>query len=135
MMQSKMQANAAPPAICHLLPGCPGYVTLLLVAAVVVTVSVAVPALDPVMFTGLVVPKVTEGAFWAPAGADAIAAVSVTLPTKPPEGVTVTVDVFPCVAPAVRVTGVPDRVNAGVTGAATTTDALPAAGVKSESPE
>jgi hypothetical protein len=40
-------------------------------------------------------------------------ALSATLPTKPFAGETVIVDVFPVVAPAFKVTGVPLRVNAG----------------------
>jgi hypothetical protein len=51
--------------------------------------------------------------------------VSTTLPVKPPVGVTVMVEVFPVVAPAVTVTGVPVIVKPG--GAVTVTEACPEA--------
>jgi hypothetical protein len=53
------------------------------------------------METGLVDPKLSVGMYCAPAGLDVTAAESTTLPSKPPEGVTVIVDVFPVVAPRV----------------------------------
>ena len=67
---------------------------------------VAVPAAVPEMFTGLVEPKLKVGGSTAPLGLEVTAAVSATLPVKPPDGVTVMVDVFPVVAPAVTVTAV-----------------------------
>lgn len=87
-----------------------------MVGAVVAMVRVAVAALEPVMLTVFVGPKLKVGGSWAPAGPEVTAAVRVTVPVKPPEGVTVTVETFPVVAPAVSVTGVPSVVNeAGVT--------------------
>ena len=85
-----------------------------LVAAVVVIVSVAVPAEVPVMLTGLVEPKLKLGGYWAPVGLEVTAAVSTTLPVKPPAGVTVMVEVFPVVAPGVTVTAGPLTVKLGV---------------------
>ena len=85
-----------------------------LVAAVVVIVSVAVPAEVPVMLTGLVEPKLKVGGYWAPVGLEVTAAVSTTLPVKPPAGVTVMVEVFPVVAPGVTVTAGPLTVKLGV---------------------
>jgi hypothetical protein len=76
-------------------------------SALVAMVNVAVPAPVPVMFTGLVDPKLNVGGLIAPFGPDVIAAVSVTLPVNPFVGVTVIVEVFPVVAPAVTVTAVP----------------------------
>ena len=76
-------------------------------------VSVAVTADVPVMLTGLVEPKLSGGGSWAPDGLDVIAAVSVTLPVKPPPGVTVIVEVFPLVAPGLTDTAVPATVKVG----------------------
>ena len=87
-----------------------------LVAAVVVIVSVAVPAVVPVMLTGLVEPKLKVGGYWAPVGLEVTAAVSVTLPVKPPAGVTVTVELFEVVAPGVSETAVPFNAKLGVCG-------------------
>jgi hypothetical protein len=84
------------------------------VDAVVVTVSVAVPAVAPVMETGVVEPKLRVGALAAPAGELVIAAVRATLPVNPPLGVTVMVDVFTVVAPATTVTPVPESIRPGV---------------------
>jgi hypothetical protein len=92
----------------------------LLLAAVVVTVSVAVPAAAPVMLIGVVEPKLKVGASTAPTGLEVTAAVSATLPVKPPAGVRVMVDAFPVTAPGVTVTAVPAAVKVGlvtVTGA------------------
>jgi len=83
------------------------------VVAVVVMVSVAVPAAVPVMLTGEVVPKLRVGAEAAPLGLDVTAAVSATLPVKLAAGVTVTVDVLPVVAPAAMVTAAPETENVG----------------------
>ena len=47
-----------------------------LVAGVVETVRVAVPAVAPVMLTGVVEPKLNVGRYSAPVGLDVIAAVS-----------------------------------------------------------
>jgi hypothetical protein len=76
-------------------------------------VRVAVPAATPVMLTGVVEPKLKVGRFTAPVGLDVTAAVSATLPVKPPAGVTVMAEVFPVVAPGARVTLVPARVKPG----------------------
>lgn len=70
-----------------------------LVAAVVRTVSVPVPAVVPIMLTGDVVPKLNVGGFEAPEGLVVRAAVKATLPVKPPLGVIVIVEVLPLVAP------------------------------------
>jgi hypothetical protein len=78
-----------------------------MVEEVVVIVRVAVVALDPVMLTEFVDPKLNVGGFIALAGLDVIAAVSVTTPVKPPPGVTVMEDVLPVVAPAAIATGAP----------------------------
>ena len=67
---------------------------------------VAVPAAVPEMLTGLVEPKLNVGGSCAPLGLEVTVAVSATLPVKPPDGVTVIVDVFPVVAPGSTVTGV-----------------------------
>jgi hypothetical protein len=75
--------------------------------AVVVIVSVAVPAVAPVMFTGVVDPKLNVGGSVPPPGPDVTAAVSATLPVNPPAGVTLIVEVFPLVAPGATVTAVP----------------------------
>jgi hypothetical protein len=89
-------------------------------------VRVAVPAAVPEMFTGLVPPKLTVGTWYAtPVQSGMAKAVSTTLPVKPPVGVTVMVEVFPVVAPAVTVTGVPVIEKPG--GAVTVTEACPEA--------
>lgn len=83
--------------------------------------SVAVPAAVPVILTGLVEPKLRVGRFCAPLGPEVTAAVSVTLPVKPLNGVTVMADVFPVVAPALTVTAVPAIVKKGVPACQTVT--------------
>jgi hypothetical protein len=83
-------------------------------AAVVEMVRVAVPAAAPVMLTGLVEPKLKVGGSSAPLGLEVTAAVSATLPVKPPDGVTAMLEVFPVVAPGVTVTAVPVIVKPGV---------------------
>ena len=88
-------------------------------------VSVSMPAAAPEMFTGLVEPKLRVGGSTAPLGLEVTAAVSATLPVKPPDGVTVMVEVFPVVAPAVTVTAVPVIVKPG--GPVTVTEACPEA--------
>jgi len=80
---------------------------------VVKVVKVAVPAGAPVMLTGVVAPKVKVGKFCAPAGLPVSAADNTTLPVKPPMGVTVTVELFPVVAPGITVTAVPLTVKLG----------------------
>jgi len=74
---------------------------------------VAVLAEVSVILIWLVEPKLSVGRFWAPAGLDVIAAVSATLPVKPPLGDTVIVEVLPEVAPALIDTAVPPTVNLG----------------------
>jgi len=69
------------------------------VAAVVDIVSVAVLAVEPAMFTGLVDPKLRLGGYCAPAGLELMVGARETFPVKPPAGVTVIVEVFPVVAP------------------------------------
>jgi hypothetical protein len=59
------------------------------------------------MLTGVVDPKLNVGKFTAPPGLTVSAAVSATLPVKPPLGVTVIVDVLPVVAPRVTVIAPP----------------------------
>jgi hypothetical protein len=70
-------------------------------------VRVAVPLEEPVMLTGVVEPKVKVGGSCAPAGLDVRAAVSATLPVKPPLGVTEMVEVLPVDAPGTTDTAVP----------------------------
>ena len=70
-------------------------------------VRVAAPPVAPVMFTGLVEPKLKVGGYLAPAGLEATEAVSAAPPVKPPEGVNVIVEVLPVVAPGATLTGVP----------------------------
>ncbi len=81
--------------------------------AVVAMVSVAVPLVAPAIVTGLVVPKLNAGGTTALAGLLVITAVSVTGPVNPPLGVTMMVEVFPVLAPAVTVTPVPLMAKAG----------------------
>ena len=85
-------------------------------------VSVPVPADVPVMFTGLVAPKLKVGKSVAPVGLVARAAVSVTPPVNPPAGVTVMVEVFPLVAPGETVTAVPLTVMLGFGAVVTVTE-------------
>jgi len=111
---SIMQASAAPPAYQGLLrsgmapPVHPGED-----AAVVEIVSVAVPAIVPLIATGLVVPKLSVGGTTAFAGLEVMAAVSPTLPVNPLAGVSVMAEVLPEVAPAATETAVPAIVNVG----------------------
>ena len=104
-----------------------GYTRAAEVGAVVETVRTAVPAVVPVMLTGVVDPKLKLGGYWAPGGLDVRAAVNATLPTKPPAGVTEMVDVFPEVAPGATVTTVPVTVKLGFTAVVTVTCAVPVA--------
>ena len=73
-------------------------------------VKVAVPLLVPFRLTwALAGVQLKVGGRFEP-GLFVIAAERVTAPVNPPDGVTVIVDVFPEVAPAVRVTVVPEIV-------------------------
>jgi len=111
-----------------------GCASAVLVGAVVVMVSMAVPAAVPVMLTGLVAPKLSVGGFWAPAG-PVTTADSVTLPVKPPLGVTVIVEVLPVVAPALTDTAVPATVKLGVVEDVTVTELVPVAALYMPLPE
>ena len=71
------------------------------------TVRVAVPAVAPAMFTGVVDPKLSVGRFAAPVGLALIMAVNATGPVKPFKGVTVMVEAFPAFAPEFIVSDVP----------------------------
>jgi hypothetical protein len=86
---------------------------------VVEIVRAAVPAPVPVMFTGLVEPKLKVGGLMALAGLDVIAVASETLPVNPPEGVTVMVLVPPLPAATVKLAGKAEIARPG-TGAAFT---------------
>jgi hypothetical protein len=114
MPNNNRQANATPLAAAHGLPGRLGKARVELVGAVVEMVSVAVPAVAPLMFTGLVEPKLKVGGYSAPVGLEVTAAVSATLPVKPPDGVTEIVEVFPEVAPGDTETAVPVTVKLGI---------------------
>ena len=102
-----MHARDVPPAKYHGTPECFGWTSDEVVAAVVEMVRVAAPGLVPVMFAGLVEPKLNVGKCWAPVGVEVTAAVRATLPVKPPDGVTEMVDEFAVVAPGRTVTAVP----------------------------
>jgi hypothetical protein len=78
---------------------------------VVVTVRVPVPAEAPVMLTGDVAPRLAEGGSIAPVGEAVSAAVRVTLPVKPPLGVTVMIAVLPVVEPGEPIVTAPLGVN------------------------
>jgi len=127
MPMSRMQASAAPPSVCHGNPWCSGLYSKALVAAVVEMVRVAVPELVPVMLTGVVEPKLKVGGYCAPAGLEVMAAVSATLPVKPPKGVTEIVEVLPEVAPGATEAAVPLTVKQAVHGAITVIGAVPLA--------
>jgi predicted component of type VI protein secretion system len=88
-------------------------------------VNVAVPALVPLMLTGVVEPKLKVGRSWAPAGLEVTVAVSATLPVKPPAGVSVMVDAFAAVAPGVTETAVPLTVKLALTVEVTVTELDP----------
>jgi hypothetical protein len=74
--------------------------------AVVAMVKVPVAAALPEIVRGLVELKLKVGGVVTPLGLLVRAAVRVTLPVKPPVGVTVIVEVLPVVAPAAMLTGV-----------------------------
>jgi hypothetical protein len=94
------------------------------VGAVVEMVRVAVLAEAPVISTGLVEPKLKVGGYSAPAGLEVSAAVSVTLPVKPPAGVRVIVEVFSDAAPGAIESAVPVTTKEGTTEAATEIELL-----------
>ena len=127
MPKSMMKVNAVPPAAYQGTPGRFGWTKAALVGAVVEIVSVAVPAVVPEMRTGAVEPKLTVGGYWAPVGLEVTEAVKATVPVKPPDGVTVTVDVFDVVAPGVTLTAVPPMVKLGFTAVVTVTEPVPEA--------
>jgi hypothetical protein len=81
----------------------------------VAMVSVAVPAVAPLMLTGVVDPKLNVGMPTAPGGLAAITAVSAMRPVNPPAGVKVIVEVLPLVAPAGMVAVLPLTLNPGGT--------------------
>jgi hypothetical protein len=87
------------------------------------------------MVTGLVEPKLSVGIYCAPAGVPEICADRLTLPVKPPAGVTVTVAVLLVVAPgAEMVTLLALRaMDGGI--AVTVTEAVPVDALKLLSPE
>src|SRR5208282_1369775 len=58
-------------------------------------------------YPGLFPPKLKVGRSCAPLGLEVKAAFSVTVPVKPPAGVTVIVEKFPVIAPGATVTTVP----------------------------
>lgn len=97
------QANVAPPAAYQGVSRSLGRTKDAVVGAVVATVRVPVPFEAPVMLTGDVAPKPKVGGSTAPDGLDARIAVRVTLPVKPPLGITVIVAVLPVVAPGAMV--------------------------------
>jgi len=81
--------------------------------AVVAIVKVPVAAALPEIARGLVELKLRVGGSVTPLGLVVRAAVRVTLPVKPPVGVTVIVEVSPVVAPAAMLSGVPVTVKLG----------------------
>jgi hypothetical protein len=91
----------------------------------VVIIKVADPELAPVMSTGFVEPKLKVGRSPAPLGLEVMMAVSITLPVKPPLGITVIVEVFPVVFPGTMVTAVPLTVNEGFNAVVTVTKETP----------
>jgi hypothetical protein len=113
MQKRKMPARVAPAAAHQGAPKRWGWIRAALVAAVVEMVRVAVPAVTPVMFTGVVEPKLSVGRYCAPVGLVARTAVSATLPVKPPEGVIVISEVFPVVAPGATETAAPEIAKLG----------------------
>jgi hypothetical protein len=84
--------------------------------AVVAIVMMPVPAALPAIVRGLVELKLRVGDAEALLGLVVRAAVRVTLPVKPPIGVTVMVEVLPAVAPAAMLTAVPLIVKSGDAG-------------------
>jgi len=93
-----------------------GKTNALELAAVELMVIVAVTAPVPAMLTegGILQP----GRYFAPGGEAESAQVKLTAPVNPPRGVSVTVEVFPVVAPGETiVTGVPLTLNGSVSAA------------------
>jgi hypothetical protein len=86
-----------------------GWTSIALKAAPVETVRVAVAAAAPGMLTGVVVPKLKVGRFWAPTGLEVMAADRLTLPVNPLVGVIVIVLVPPLPGLTFRVSGEPER--------------------------
>jgi hypothetical protein len=103
MLIISMQASAMPPTTDQRVSGRAGIMAAPEVAAVVLIVRVAMPAVDPVILTGLVEPKLNVGRFAAPVGLDLRVATSATLPVNPLVGMTVMVVEFPLVAPRANV--------------------------------
>src|ERR1022692_2604690 len=124
MPMNNKQASVAPLAAYQGTPLNLGRTKAPVVAAVVDTVKVPVPAAAPVMLTGDVAPKLKVGGSVAPVGLDARTAVRVTVPVKPPLGVTVIVEVLAVVAPGLTVR-VPLLVRANVGGGVTVRVANP----------
>jgi hypothetical protein len=124
MQKSRTQARVAPPAVYQGTAGCLGWTKAAVVAAVVEMVRVAVPALEPVMLTGLVEPKLKVGGYAAPVGLLVIAAVRATAPVKPPLGVSVMVEVLPVGAPGATETDVPAIARPGTETAVTVTPVM-----------
>jgi hypothetical protein len=124
---NSVHASAAPLVANQGIPRVLGSTIAALVAAVVEIVRVAVPAVVPVMLTGVVDPKLKVGGYWAPVGLEVMAAVSATAPVKPPAGDTVIVEVFPVDAPGVTVTAVPLIVKLGFTAVVIVTELDPVA--------
>lgn len=109
-------------------PGRTGYARAP-VAAVVKIARVAVAGVPGVTFTELLGLKLNVGRFWAPAGLEVIAAVSVTLPLKPPIDVTVIVEVFPVVAPGLTEMDMGAPATVKQAACVTVTEASPLAGL------
>jgi hypothetical protein len=135
MPMNNKQARVAPPAAYQGAPLDLGRAKAAVVAAVVVTVKVPVPAEASVMLTGVVAPKLKVGRSVAPAGLVAIAAVRATLPVRPPLGVTVIVAVLPVVAPGELMVMAPLLVNAKVGGGTNAVTVTPTAVVCVIAPE
>ncbi len=98
------QARAAPPNSYQGTPWRLGRVRTPLVGAVVLLIRVAAPGFELTIYTGPGAAKLNVGMYAAPAGLEVTAAMSTTVPVKPPTGVTVTVEPFAMVAPGVTVT-------------------------------
>ena len=125
MPKSIKQARIAPPPVYQGTSRCVCRAWPQTTGAVVVMVSVAVPALVLEIFTVPVEPKLSVGGSTAPLGLEVTATVNVTLPVKPLAGVTEMVEVFPVVAPGRTVTAVPLIMKPG--GPVTVTEAWPEA--------
>ena len=84
--------------------------------AVVAMVKVSVAAALLEIVRGLVGLKLKVGGITAPLGLMVRTAVRITLPVKPPVGVTVMVEMFPVGDPATMLTGEPLTVKSGNVG-------------------